>query len=112
MSFVVQALAFTIVELTEILLAIAIVNGICHIDKAGRIVVPKELRLRFALRPNTELEIVEHPNGVLLRVQEQKPALAQVHGLLVHQGRAENGADWDLALESIREERLQETIRG
>ena len=82
------------------------------IDKAGRIVVPKELRQRLALRPNTELEIVEHPNGVLLRVPDQKPSLAQVHGLLVHQGRAEDGADWDLALETTREERLQGTIRG
>ena len=82
------------------------------IDKAGRIVVPKELRRRFALRPNTELEIVEHPDGVLLRVPEQKPSLARVHGLLVHQGRAEDGADWDLTLENIREERLQKIIRG
>jgi AbrB family looped-hinge helix DNA binding protein len=82
------------------------------IDKAGRIVVPKELRQRFALRPNTELEIVEHPDGVLLRVPEQKPSLVQVHGLLVHQGRAEAGADWDLALEHVREERLQDTLRG
>ncbi|MGA2002350.1 MAG: AbrB/MazE/SpoVT family DNA-binding domain-containing protein [Terriglobales bacterium] len=82
------------------------------IDKAGRIVVPKELRQRFALRPNTELEIVEHPEGVLLRVPEHKPSLTQVHGLLVHQGRAEDGADWDLALENTREERLQETLRG
>jgi AbrB family looped-hinge helix DNA binding protein len=82
------------------------------IDKAGRIVVPKELRQRFALRPNTELEIVEHPNGVLLRVPEQSPSLGFVHGLLVHRGRAEDGADWDLRLQSVREERLQETLRG
>lgn len=91
----------------------AILNGMnVTIDKAGRIVVPKELRQRFALRPNTELEIVEHPNGVLLRLPDRKPSLSHVHGLLVHQGRAEDGAGWDLALENIREERLQETIRG
>jgi len=89
------------------------VNGMnVTIDKAGRIVVPKELRQRFALRPNTELEIVEQPDGVLLRVPEQKPSLSHVHGLLVHQGRAEEDADWDLALENVREEQLQKTIRG
>jgi len=75
-------------------------------------VVPKELRQRFGLRPNTELEIVEQPNGLLLRLPEQKPSLIEVHGLLVHQGRADDTADWDLALENVREERLQETIRA
>jgi AbrB family looped-hinge helix DNA binding protein len=87
-------------------------NMTVTIDKAGRIVVPKELRQRLALRPNMELEIVEHPDGVLLRVPEQAPSLGYVHGLLVHRGRAEDGADWDLTLRSIREERLQETLRG
>jgi AbrB family looped-hinge helix DNA binding protein len=81
------------------------------IDKAGRIVVPKELRQRLALRPNTELEIVEQPNGVLLRIPEQAPSLGMVRGLLVHRGRAENGADWDLKLQNIREERLQAAIQ-
>lgn len=91
----------------------AIVNGMTiTIDKAGRIVVPKDLRQRFGLRPNTELEIVDHPSGILLRVPDQQPSLTNMCGLLVHQGRAEEGADWDLALETIREERLQDIIRG
>ena len=82
------------------------------IDKAGRIVVPKDLRQRFAVRPNMELEIAEQPAGVLPQVPDQKPSLALVHGLLVHPGRAEDRADWDLALENVREERLQKTVRG
>ena len=87
-------------------------NMTVTIDKAGRIVVPKDLRQRLALRPNTELEIVEQPNGVLLRIPEQAPSLGMVHGLLVHRGRAENGANWDLKLQNLREERLQATIPG
>ncbi len=82
------------------------------IDKAGRIVVPKELRQRLGLKPNTEFEIVDHPEGLLLRVADSKPSLTKVNGLLVHHGRPEHGADLTRIVESVREERLQKTIRG
>jgi len=82
------------------------------IDKAGRIVVPKEARQRLGLSPNTELEILDHPSGLLLRVLDAQPSLIRINGLLVHQGRAEDGADLDRVLESVREERLQDTLRG
>lgn len=36
-------------------------------DAAGRIVLPKPLRERLGLRPETELEAVEQSGGVLLR---------------------------------------------
>ncbi len=82
------------------------------IDKAGRIIVPKEFRQRLGLRANTELEIVDHPNGLLLRIPESRPSLVKIKGLLVHQGRLEEGADLDRVLESVREERIQDIIRG
>jgi AbrB family looped-hinge helix DNA binding protein len=91
----------------------AIINGMTiTIDKVGRIVVPKELRQRFGLRPNTELEIVDHPNGILLRPLESKPSLVNINGLLVHQGRLEEGADLDRLLESVREERARDILRS
>lgn len=91
----------------------AIINGmVVTIDKAGRIVVPKEFRQRLGLRPNTELELVDHPAGLLLRVVESGPSLIRVNGLLVHHGRAEEGADLDGVLESVREERIQQIMRG
>jgi AbrB family looped-hinge helix DNA binding protein len=90
-----------------------IINGMTiTIDKVGRIVVPKELRQRFGLRPNTELEIVDHPNGILLRPLESKPSLVNINGLLVHQGRLEEGADLDRLLESVREERTRDLLRS
>jgi AbrB family looped-hinge helix DNA binding protein len=90
----------------------AIIDGMMiTIDKVGRIVVPKELRQRFGLRPNTELEIVDHPNGILLRPLESKPSLVNINGLLVHQGRLEEGADLDRLLESVREERTRDILR-
>jgi AbrB family looped-hinge helix DNA binding protein len=94
-------------------MAYAIINGMTvTIDKAGRIIVPKEFRQRLGLRPNTELEIVDHPNGLLLRIVESQPSLVKVNGLLVHQGRLEEGADLNSILESVREERIQQSIQG
>jgi len=91
----------------------AMIDGMTvTIDKAGRIVVPKELRQRLGLHANTELEIVDHPDGFLLRVMDAQPSLVKVNGLLVHVGRAEEGADLDRVMESVREERVQDTIRG
>ena len=90
----------------------AILNGMTvTIDKAGRIIVPKEFRQRLGLRPNTELEIVDHPGGLLLRPVGSRPSLVKMNGLLVHQGRLEDGADLSRVLESIREERIQDIIR-
>ncbi len=82
------------------------------IDKSGRIVVPKRLRERLGLRPNSELEIVEQPNGMLLRAAEEKPSLIEVGGLLVHQGSAEPGANWDRVLQDVREERAQTILKS
>jgi AbrB family looped-hinge helix DNA binding protein len=85
---------------------------IVTIDKAGRITVPKKFRQRLGLRRNTDLEIVDHPNGRLLRMQQSRPSLVKINGLLVHHGRLEEGADLDRVLESAREERIQDIIRG
>jgi AbrB family looped-hinge helix DNA binding protein len=79
------------------------------IDRAGRIVIPKKLCECFSLRPNSELEILERPGGLSLRVADRKTSLAEVAGLLAHQGEGD-GAGWDLNLTNIREERLQGTI--
>jgi AbrB family looped-hinge helix DNA binding protein len=87
-------------------------NGMkLKIDKAGRIVVPKPLRERQGFRPNTELEALEQPEGVLLRRVEQRPALIKVDGLWVHQGAVEPGANWERVLEEVREERIASVAR-
>jgi AbrB family looped-hinge helix DNA binding protein len=69
-----------------------IINGMqVKIDKAGRIVVPKPLRERLGFKPDTELEAIERPEGVLLKRIEQRPSMVKVDGLWVHQGSAEPG---------------------
>jgi AbrB family looped-hinge helix DNA binding protein len=81
-------------------------------DAAGRIVVPKPLRERLGLRPDTELEAVEQSGGVLLRAIEQSPSLIKVDGLWVHQGTAQNGANWDRILSDVREERIDSLFKA
>jgi AbrB family looped-hinge helix DNA binding protein len=64
-----------------------IVNGMdVKIDKAGRIVVPKPLRDRMGFKPDTDLEAVEQPDGVLFKRAEQRPSMIKVDNLWVHQG--------------------------
>jgi AbrB family looped-hinge helix DNA binding protein len=88
-------------------------NGVkLKVDKSGRIVLPKPLRVRMGLRPGTELEAVDQPDGVLLRKTPQRPALIKVRGILMHQGVAEPGIDWDHIVDSAREERIEHLLKS
>ena len=83
-----------------------------RIDKAGRIVVPKHLRERLGFKPETELEAIEQPEGVLLKRVEHRPSMLKVDGLWVHQGSAEPGANWERILEDMREERIESVLKA
>jgi bifunctional DNA-binding transcriptional regulator/antitoxin component of YhaV-PrlF toxin-antitoxin module len=72
----------------------------------------KALRERLGLTPDTELEAVELPEGVLLKRVEQRPSMVKVNGLWVHQGSAEPGANWERILENVREERIQSVLKA
>jgi AbrB family looped-hinge helix DNA binding protein len=90
-----------------------IVNGMeLRIDKAGRIVVPKPLRERLGFKPDTELEAIEQPEGMLLKRVEQRPSMVKVDGLWVHQGSAVPGANWERILEDVREERIESVLKA
>ena len=82
-----------------------------RIDKSGRIAFPKGLRERLGLRPDTTLEAVEQAGGVLLRPVARRHSMMKVDGLWVHCGTAESLADWNRALEGVREERLQSVLK-
>jgi bifunctional DNA-binding transcriptional regulator/antitoxin component of YhaV-PrlF toxin-antitoxin module len=75
-------------------------------------VVPKYLRERLGFTPDTKLEAIEQPEGVLLKRVEQPPAMVKVDGLWVHQGSAEPGANWERILEKVREERSESVSKG
>lgn len=79
------------------------------IDRAGRVVLPKPVRERWGLRPGTELELVERPEGLLLKPVAVAPALVKEDGLWLHKGAADPNARWDL-IEQGREERLHSIL--
>ena len=88
-------------------------NGMgLRIDKAGRIVVPKPLRERLGFNPDTELEAVEQPEGVLLKRIQRRPSMVKVDGLWAHVGSAEPGANWDRILDDVRQERIESVLKA
>jgi AbrB family looped-hinge helix DNA binding protein len=95
------------------LMVYGIINGMeLRIDKAGRIVIPKPLRERLGFKPDTELEAIEQPEGLLLKPVRQRPSMVRVDGLWVHQGSPEPGANWDRTMEDLREERLESVLKA
>jgi len=61
------------------------INGMeLKIDKAGRIVVPKPLRERLGFKPDTELEAIEQPEGVLLKRVRPRSSGASVARIRRH----------------------------
>ena len=79
-------------------------------DKAGRLVLPKEVRTRLHLRPGDRLEVEIGPETIILRPQRMAPA-----GLVQHKTRVIWNApettptldDFEAALRRGREERDQ-----
>ncbi|HVN90067.1 MAG TPA: AbrB/MazE/SpoVT family DNA-binding domain-containing protein [Candidatus Binataceae bacterium] len=69
------------------------------IDRAGRIVVPKPLRERLGLKAGAELEVVDRPERILLRMPERQSPMTQVNGLWVRRGRPEPNAGWDRVID-------------
>jgi len=83
-----------------------------RIDKSGRIVLLKPLRERLGFKPDTELEVVEQPDGVLLKRVEQRPSMTKIDDLWVHQGISQPGANWERILEDVREERIESVLKA
>lgn len=56
------------------------------IDKAGRVILPKEVRRQFHLVAGDRLDLQILPDGIFLHAQHQKHYLIEEGGLLVHEG--------------------------
>jgi AbrB family looped-hinge helix DNA binding protein len=76
-----------------------------HVDKLGRIVIPKRLRDRLGLQTAAGLELQENADGFSLRVPQARPNMVKVDGLWVHQGAPPSGFNWDTAIDAARQER-------
>lgn len=77
------------------------------IDKAGRVVLPKPVRDRFGLRAGSDLEILETPEGIVLKPADRKPSLIKKGSFLVYTGDIPPGFDILKAIEDDREERAR-----
>ena len=82
---------------------------IVTIDRAGRLVVPKQLRERFNLVAGSELEIDATGDGLKLRKIGEKPSLVRKRGVLVHHGDTRSVIDVG---EFIRAEREAQVRRS
>lgn len=77
------------------------------IDKAGRVILPKPVRDRLGLREGSDLEILEIPDGVVLKPAERRPSMVKKQGLWVHTGKLPPGFDIVQAIRNDREERIR-----
>ncbi len=86
----------------------AIVNGMTlRIDKAGRVVLPKPVRDRLGLRVDSDLEMVETVDGIVLKRIEDRPSMIKVDGLWVHIGKTPPNFDIDQAIRDDHEDRIR-----
>ncbi|PYX34793.1 MAG: AbrB family transcriptional regulator [Acidobacteria bacterium] len=78
-----------------------------RLDKLGRIVLPKPLRLRYGLRPGMELEVNEGAQEIVLRPARSSPTMVNDRGVWIHQGTPVSEVDFDNAIREDREDRLK-----
>ena len=77
-----------------------------EIDKAGRVVVPKQIRDTLHLTPGTKLNISIEGNQIILRHEAKPRGLYRKRGMLVYDSGLpvpSDAADW---LKNDREERM------
>lgn len=76
-------------------------------DQAGRIVVPKAVRERFGLHKDSELELEESADGIVLKPIAEEAMWVRKNGRLVFRGSPAGRIDWNRLVEQDREERMR-----
>jgi AbrB family looped-hinge helix DNA binding protein len=79
------------------------------LDKMSRLVVPKRLRDRFALKPGDSLEVTLEPDGIRLRPVQPASSMAEEDGILICSSEIPPSA-WDIGafLDGERDQRNRE----
>ena len=79
------------------------------LDRMSRIVVPKAIRDRFALKPGDDLEISIEPDSIRLRPASPASALTEESGILVCSSAVPSSV-WDIGafLDAQRNQRSTE----
>ncbi len=76
-----------------------------HIDRFGRVVIPKPLRDRLGLVPGTTLSIEVSDDHLVLAVLTELPLVERRDGVLVYRGEA--AGELTDAIDSHRRSRLR-----
>jgi AbrB family looped-hinge helix DNA binding protein len=98
-------------------------NGICHsmmplrsipmrttIDKAGRLVLPKQARQQLGLKAGDALDVELTSDGLCLRPVHESPRLVMEGNVLVHAGSV-LGRDAGQVVQEQRDARIAELVR-
>lgn len=79
------------------------------LDKMSRLVVPKGLRDRFALKPGDELEVTLEADGIRLRPMQPSSPISEENGVLVCCSEVP-ASTWDIGafIDGQRDQRSRE----
>lgn len=79
------------------------------LDKMSRLVIPKGLRDRFALKPGDSLEVTLEPDGIRLRPVQPSSPIAEEDGICVCSSEIPPSA-WDMSafIDGRRDQRSRE----
>lgn len=80
---------------------------IIPIDKAGRVVLPKEVRDHFGLQAGNEFEVIEEARRIILQPVEKQPKLVRKGGVLVFEPEEDFSKEGEDIVKKIRQERDQ-----
>ncbi len=80
------------------------------IDRFGRIIIPKELRDLFGLKPGSTLEVIPSEQEITLRMVESEPLIARKNGVLIIKTEIRGNEDIVQLIRKQRDERLEKLI--
>ncbi len=86
-------------------------NARLHIDRAGRVVLPKPIRERLQLEPGESLEIESFDDHIVLRPVRLHATMRKELGVLVFDtGEPISASDVRLTIQKVRNERSDRSL--
>ncbi len=81
------------------------------IDKFGRIVIPKEIRDLFGLKPGSTLNVNTSREEITLKPVSEEPPLSRKKGVLTITAAIQENRDIVSVIEDNRNDRIQQLLR-